>query len=118
MAASSVAQVKAERGPSVGRKILRVVAGGTVVGGFAADWNRTHLFNPGWPPHARFHDAQTIAVGAFLGMGALRALNRKGPELQRDTAVPGRCCLHSSGRRWERRSDFLALRVCSLSSLS
>ncbi len=84
---SRSAKASGSRDVSVGRKVLRVVAGVTVVGGFAADWNRTHLFNPGWPPHARFHDAQTIAVGALLGMGGLWALNRKGPELQRDTAL-------------------------------
>ncbi|MCM3487103.1 DUF6640 family protein [Kocuria rosea] len=72
---------------SAGRKILNVVAGVTAVGGFAADWNRTHLFNPNWPPHARFHDAQTVAMGALLGLGGLCALNRKGSAPQGDTAM-------------------------------
>jgi hypothetical protein len=54
-----------------GRSVLRVAAALTAVGGFAADWNRTHLLNPAWPPHARFHDAQTISLGALLGSGGL-----------------------------------------------
>lgn len=57
-----------------GRAILRTAAGLTAVGGFAADWNRTHLFNPAWPPHARFHDAWTISLGALLGGAALYLL--------------------------------------------
>jgi hypothetical protein len=57
-----------------GRVILRTVAGLTAVGGFVADWNRTHLFNPAWPPHAKFHDAWTISVGALLGGAALYLL--------------------------------------------
>ena len=72
---------------SAGRTILNVVAGATTVGGFAADWNRTHLFNPNWPEHARFHDAMTIAVAALLGAGGLYALNRKGPDPDRDTTM-------------------------------
>ena len=54
-----------------GRRVLSSVAALTAVGGFLADWNRTHLFNPDWPPHARFHDAQTILLGALLGAGGL-----------------------------------------------
>jgi hypothetical protein len=57
-----------------GRGALRVIAATTAVAGFAADWNRTHLFNPSWPPHARFHDAMTIALGTGLGGTALYLL--------------------------------------------
>jgi hypothetical protein len=31
-----------------GRVLLTAVAALTTVGGFLADWNRTHLFNPDW----------------------------------------------------------------------
>ena len=57
-----------------GRAALRTLAATTAVAGFAADWNRTHLFNPDWPPHARFHDAMTIALGTGLGSTALYLL--------------------------------------------
>src|SRR3954451_19657047 len=70
---------------TVGRKVLRGIAGATAVGGFLADWNRTHLFNPSWPPHARFHDAMTIALAAGLGGSALYFL-REGAD-ERDVAL-------------------------------
>lgn len=72
---------------SAGRKILTFVAGATAVGGFVVDWNRTHLFNPTWPPHARFHDAQTISLGALLGTAGLAALyGRRGDGVGQATA--------------------------------
>jgi hypothetical protein len=60
----------------IGRSILRGVAGMALIGGYAMDWNRTHLFNPSWPPHAKFHDAMTIVLGSFLGGASLYMLRR------------------------------------------
>lgn len=54
-----------------GKALLTMVALLTVVGPLVADWNATHLFNPRWPPHARFHGAQTMATGVLLGSAAL-----------------------------------------------
>lgn len=54
-----------------GRRILRGVAVATTVGGFVFDFNRTHLFNPRWTPHAKFHDALTISLGVLMGSSSL-----------------------------------------------
>ncbi|MDQ4075673.1 MAG: hypothetical protein M3220_05415 [Chloroflexota bacterium] len=59
-----------------GRWLISVVAALTTMSGFVADWNRTHLFNPRWSPHAKFHDAQTVLLGTFLGGGSLYILWR------------------------------------------
>ena len=32
---------------------------------------RMHLYNPAWPPHAKFHNAQTMLLGLALGTLAL-----------------------------------------------
>ena len=32
---------------------------------------RMHLYNPNWPPHAKFHNGQTMLLGVFLGTLAL-----------------------------------------------
>ena len=70
-----------------GRSLLISVATSTTVGGFVADWNRTHLFNPDWPLHAKFHDALSIALGALLGACGLYFLCRKGKDPQTDVAL-------------------------------
>ncbi|KAF2670694.1 hypothetical protein BT63DRAFT_422997 [Microthyrium microscopicum] len=53
---------------STGRLVLSLVAIATSFGGFLADWNETHVKNPNWPPHARFHNGQTMSMGLCLGV--------------------------------------------------
>ena len=60
-----------------GRLLLSAIAVFAAIGSVAADWNETHMFNPAWPPHARFHNAQTIATGSLLAILTLFFLWRR-----------------------------------------
>lgn len=48
------------------------------VGAFAADYNHTHVFNPRWPPHAKFHNGQTMSLGTLLALTSTYFLYRSG----------------------------------------
>ena len=54
-----------------GRAVLSVAALVTGVTPFLADWNDTHIHNDRWPPHAKFHNAQTLSMGALLSAASL-----------------------------------------------
>lgn len=76
------------RQSDLGRWILSGVAVLTATGGFLADWNRTHLFNPEWTPHSKFHDAWTILLGVGLGAISLRALWSHEPDPELAALLP------------------------------
>jgi hypothetical protein len=59
---------------SAGRIILCFTGLFTLISPYVADWNATHIYNPRWPPHAKFHNAQTMVLGAFMGMLTLYCL--------------------------------------------
>ncbi|KFA66243.1 hypothetical protein S40285_10282 [Stachybotrys chlorohalonatus IBT 40285] len=52
----------------LGRILLTIDAAGLLLGAPIADMNETHQFNPRWPPHAKFHNGQTITMSVFLGL--------------------------------------------------
>ena len=54
-----------------GAWILTVVALFTIVSPYIFDWNTTHIYNPRWTPHAKFHNAQTMLMAVFLGLSTL-----------------------------------------------
>ena len=61
------------------RWLVAFVAVVTAVGGLTADyltpWSaRQHMANPAWPPHAKFHNGQSIFLGMGLGILALALL--------------------------------------------
>ncbi|WP_245401419.1 DUF6640 family protein [Nocardia albiluteola] len=67
---------------AVPRSLVGAVLVNTMVGPLLADLvipdvARQHLRNPGWPPHAKFHDAQYIGMGMLTGAIGLRILLRR-----------------------------------------
>jgi hypothetical protein len=74
--------------PDLGRWVLSGVAVMLATNGFLGDWNRTHLFNRAWTPHAKFHDGLTMLLGAGLGAISLRALWREKPDPELAALLP------------------------------
>ncbi|WP_410630470.1 DUF6640 family protein [Amycolatopsis sp. cmx-4-83] len=61
---------------SLGRALISLTSLVTAVGPYRADWNETHVYNPAWPPHAKFHNGQTMSLGLALGATSLWQLWR------------------------------------------
>ena len=55
----------------IARYLIAFVAvfnfGGLIVDAIVPASARQHLFNPHWPPHAKFHNAQTMLMGIVSG---------------------------------------------------
>jgi hypothetical protein len=52
---------------TIGRLLISAVALETGIGSFIADFASSHVFNPNWNPHSRFH----AAVGVFVSAGLM-----------------------------------------------
>ncbi|KAF2807069.1 uncharacterized protein BDZ99DRAFT_448803 [Mytilinidion resinicola] len=50
-----------------GRLLLTLISLFCIIGPLKADFNHTHIHNPAWPPHAKFHNGQTMSLGVLLG---------------------------------------------------
>jgi hypothetical protein len=64
------------RTKSWGRALISLTSLLTAAGPYKADWNETHVKNPAWPPHAKFHNGQTMSLGLGLGVTSLWQLWR------------------------------------------
>jgi hypothetical protein len=62
---------------ALGRALIALAAAITAVVPVLTDWNETHVFNPRWPPHARFHMATSLGMATILSPVALWLLWRR-----------------------------------------
>lgn len=62
----------------MGKALISVTAVAQMAGPYIFDFNETHIYNPTWPPHAKFHNAQTMSSGAALSIATLIDLWRPG----------------------------------------
>jgi hypothetical protein len=66
-----------------GKAILTFAVAAFPAIGILADWNKTHLFNPAWHPHARYHAASMLLIVGCVSVIAIWLLWRRSlePEL-------------------------------------
>lgn len=77
-------------GFSTGKVLMSLGAVWAGAGPYVFDWNETHIYNPTWPPHAKFHNAQTMSLGVGLAAATLVQLWRPAPTTaQARTALDG-----------------------------
>ncbi|MCO5971272.1 DUF6640 family protein [Actinoallomurus soli] len=71
----------------VGRSLVTAAVLGSGISNALADLNRTHVFNPCWPPHARFHAASAVTTNAGWSLTSLWLLWRRGTPGERRLAL-------------------------------
>ena len=67
---------------TVGRGAISLIAVASCTLPFIADWNETHIYNPRWTGHAKFHNGQTMSMGVALGLSSLYYLWRPSQDQQ------------------------------------
>jgi hypothetical protein len=77
-----VSTVGARRPSTASRALVGSLLAAIGVGPFVVDFAyepiaRQHMRNPHWPPHAKFHDAQYIAMSPLVSAVGLRILLRR-----------------------------------------
>lgn len=66
----------------LGRLLLSVALISVAMAPLTADLNETHIFNDGWPPHARFHTAVLLFVSTGFSLVGLWLLWRRTSEFR------------------------------------
>ena len=59
--------------------------GGLIVDYFIPSSGRQHMKNPRWPPHAKFHNGQSILMGLGSGILALPSCSASNRWLRTDS---------------------------------
>jgi hypothetical protein len=49
------------------RLIFTIIGVRLPLAAHTADMNQTHIYNPRWPSHAKFHNGQTLSMSLLLG---------------------------------------------------
>lgn len=70
-----------------GKILISALALFTGVSAHVADMSPTHIYNPDWPPHAKFHNGQTLAFAALSGLAALWFLWRSDGDKRTNVAA-------------------------------
>ena len=65
--------------PTLGRLLMMSNNLFLASGSFIADWSKTHVKNPRWPPHAKFHNGQTMTSSLLYAAASAYFLFKGNP---------------------------------------